>query len=528
MNHTTTLWGVVDLVFRGPDTGNPFTEVQLSAEVSIGARLLRIAGFYDGDGRYLVRFMPDQIGVWTYRMTSNVLATEEGSIEVGKAEAWAHGPVRAVDGHFCYADGTAHVPIGTTVYALAHQSDALVEQTLQSLSKSPFNKVRLCVFPKHFKYNGNEPPLFPYSVMQQGRSPGDGATGEDFGWRFDFDRFDPAFFRRFERLIARLGEIGIEADVILFHPYDRWGFSRMAPEQDDRYLAYIVTRLSAFPNIWWSLANEFDLLPAKFDSDWNRFLEVIAAADPYGHLRSVHNCFRFFDHAHPLVTHVSVQRDNTAQTVVWGARYGKPVIVDECGYEGDLSDIWGNLSGREMLHRIWEATIAGGYATHGETFRHPDDLVFWSRGGLLRGESVPRIGFLARLLKEAGGPLSPQPSVQRLILEVGGPENLEMPHVHAAGVDENAPDRTRMVLPWFHTLGRPHRVYLTYFGSHQPSEVVAAIPHGEVYEATLVDTWEMTQTAVAPRVSRGDVVEIPTKSHQALMFRRVHPDKETL
>lgn len=529
MNYTAALWGTVDLVFRGPDTGNPFTDVQLSAEFSIGSRLLRVAGFYDGDGRYLVRFMPDQLGIWTYRTTSNVLAGEEGSIDVTEAEAGSHGPVRAVDeGHFRHAGGTPYVPLGTTVYALAHQSDEVIEQTLQSLLQSPFNKVRLCLFPKHFKYNENEPALFPYRVLQQGSPPNDGVIGEDFGWRFDFDQFDPAFFRRFERLIVRLGEIGIEADVILFHPYDRWGFSRMAAEQDDRYLAYIVARLSAFPNVWWSLANEFDLLPAKSDSDWRRFLEIIAGADPFEHLRSVHNCLRFFDHAHPLVTHVSVQRDNTAQTVIWGSQFGKPVIVDECGYEGDLSDIWGNLSGLEMLHRVWEATIAGGFATHGETFHDPDGLVFWSRGGPLRGESVPRIGFLANLLKEIGRDLTPQPSVQRLILTAGGPENLEMPHLHAAGLDESAPASTRMVLPWFHTLGRPHQVYLVYFGSHQPSQVVAAVPNGEIYQAKLIDIWEMTQTRVASRVNRGDVVALPVKPYQALVFSRVDPDTETL
>ena len=36
---------------------------------------------------------------------------------------------------------------------------------------------------------------------------------------------------------------GIEADLILFHPYDRWGYSNMGAENDDRYLRYVVARL---------------------------------------------------------------------------------------------------------------------------------------------------------------------------------------------------------------------------------------------------------------------------------------------
>ena len=34
----------------------------------------------------------------------------------------------------------------------------------------------------------------------------------------------------------------------------------MSQETDRRYLRYVVARLASFKNIWWSLANEFDLL----------------------------------------------------------------------------------------------------------------------------------------------------------------------------------------------------------------------------------------------------------------------------
>ena len=58
--------------------------------------------------------------------------------------------------------------------------------------------------------------------------------------------------------------------MILFHPYDwdKWGFDRMTDEVDDFYLKYVVARLSAFRNVWWSLANEFHLVHGKTDDDW--------------------------------------------------------------------------------------------------------------------------------------------------------------------------------------------------------------------------------------------------------------------
>ena len=60
------------------------------------------------------------------------------------------------------------------------------------------------------------------------RLPGSLADG------FDLERFDPAFFRRLEKRIAQLGALGIEADLILFHAYDRWGFADLGPAVDDR------------------------------------------------------------------------------------------------------------------------------------------------------------------------------------------------------------------------------------------------------------------------------------------------------
>jgi hypothetical protein len=76
---------------------------------------------------------------------------------------------------------------------------------------------------------------------------------------WDFRRFNPVHFRILEQRIRDLQELGIEADLILFHPYDRWGFSCMGRENDLFYLRYVMARFAAYRNVWWSLANEYDL-----------------------------------------------------------------------------------------------------------------------------------------------------------------------------------------------------------------------------------------------------------------------------
>lgn len=56
---------------------------------------------------------------------------------------------------------------------------------------------------------------------------------------FDSNRRNPVFFRRLERRIDDLFDLGIEADLILFHPCDRWGFISMDAASDGHYLRWV-------------------------------------------------------------------------------------------------------------------------------------------------------------------------------------------------------------------------------------------------------------------------------------------------
>ena len=68
-------WSVYEVTLNGPSTGNPFTEVELTAEFkrrdTNGEQTFKPQGFYDGDGVYKIRFMPDAVGEWTYTTKSN-------------------------------------------------------------------------------------------------------------------------------------------------------------------------------------------------------------------------------------------------------------------------------------------------------------------------------------------------------------------------------------------------------------------------------------------------------------------------
>lgn len=480
----TAKWEIFELKLKGPSQGNPFLESELRAEARCGERVQTVEGFYDGDGVYLLRVMPDQEGEWRFRTKSNrpELDGVEGSFLCTPPRDGVHGPVR-VDRdpetgvtrgtRFHYADGTDYQPVGTTCYCWNHQPEELEEETLRTLAASPFNKLRMCVFPKHFDYNHNEPPRYAFEGSRES------------GW--DFERFRPDFFRHLEGCIKRLGDMGIEADLILFHEYDRWGFSTMPPEADRRYLRYLAARLSAFRNLWWSLANEFDLMKAKTMEDWDEFFQIIRDCDPVGHLRSIHNSVYSYDHSKPWVTHMSVQTGEMEKVAAWMSQLNKPVVVDECCYEGDISHSWGNLTPEEMVNRMWTAFSLGAYAGHGETYWNREEVLWWSKGGRLHGESPRRIAFLREFFRCVTG----KPELARN--SWGAPEGIHL----------------------------GEELYLYYYNGRQPAFKDLNLPEDKKYRVEVADAWNCTLTPVEGEFSGACTVPMPRKPYQGLRITRI-------
>ena len=502
---TIEQWGMYEFALHGPTNGNPFLDVKFSARFTQGDSIVEANGFYDGDGVYRVRFMPEKMGAWKYETVSGApeLDGKTGEFTVTKPSAPNHGPVRVVNTfHFAYADGTPYKQVGTTCYVWELQPEELQEQTLKTLAVSPFNKIRFCIFPKRYTWNTNEPILYPFA-------------GNPAATNWGFAHFNAKYFQHLEQRVADLQKLGIEADVILFHPYDEghWGFDRMPAEVDDRYLKYVVARLAAYRNVWWSLANEYDFMKEKKESDFVRFGEIVAHDDPYHHLLSIHNGQKFFNHTLPWITHASIQNGAAVEEVgraeLYRDVYRKPIVYDEVKYEGNIENRWGQLSAEEMVFRFWNATIAGTYCGHGETYRSDDQVLWWSKGGVLKGQSPARLAFLKKVLDEAP------------------PEGIEP-------IDkwQNSPIG-----------GQPGKYYLIYFGKQTPTNWTFQIPKPPLgklqsaddlkFTAEVLDTWNMTVTpqdgvftlkkkdgySFADKDGRS--IELPSKPYMAIRIKRV-------
>jgi hypothetical protein len=502
---TVEQWGLYEVALKGPTNGNPFLDVSFAAKFAQDNDAIKVPGFYDGDGNYRVRFMPDKAGTWHYQTASDrpELNGKTGEFTVTKPSAGNHGPVCVTNTfHFTYADGTPYEELGTTCYVWQLQDEALQEQTLKTLAASPFNKIRFCVFPKRYSWNTNEPQMYPF--------PGSPATTN-----WDFTHFNPKYFQHLEQRVRDLQKLGIEGDVILFHPYDKghWGFDRMPAAIDDRYLRYVIARLAAFRNVWWSLANEWDFMKEKTEADFVRFGEIVSTNDPYHHLLSIHNGSLLFNHRLPFITHASIQNglavENTVGAEIYRRAYRKPIVFDEVKYEGNIESRWGQLSAEEMVFRFWNATVAGTYCGHGETYRSDDQVLWWSKGGVLKGQSPARLAFLKKVLDAAP----------------------------AEGIDPLGHQGQAAMA------GQAGEYYLLYYGKQTPTNWAFRLPgskrvntqaaDGMKFAAEVLDTWNMTVTPVPGTFilkkmddnfyadKDGRTIPLPGKPYLAIRIKRV-------
>jgi len=496
-------WGVFELELKGPVEGNPFVDVRVSAVFTDGTRTHEIPGFYDGDGIYRVRFMPEAVGAWRYETKSNrwELTGKLGSFNVTAAGKGNHGPVRVHNTyHFAYADGTPFKQIGTTIYNWLDTPEENQELTLKTLASGPFNKARMLLTQQPSPYqNKFAPPRWPFA----GKAPRE----------WDLARFNPEYFQHYEKRVAQLRELGIEADLILFNPYGKFGFETMDAAGDERYVRYVVARFGAFRNVWWSLSNEYDFLRTKTEADWDRLGVLVQQTDPYDHLRSIHNGALIYDHRKPWITHVSMQNgaavEEPGRAEMYRGVWRKPVVYDEVKYEGKTPYRWGNLTGEEMVHRFWCGTVAGTYVGHGDYFTTVVEDTWTSFGGKLTGVSAPRLAFLRKILED-------------------GP---------AEGIDP--------IDKWQDpsTGGVPGVYYLTYFGHEKPTAWTFklyknGVADGQKYQVEIIDTWEMTITPLAGEFvtkkldgyhfvdASGRSVTLPGKPGMAVRVRRLGANGE--
>lgn len=430
----------------------PFTAVSLTATFSsLGGQNVAVHGFlyetFDLNpvanrirGRFKVRFSPPTTDSWTYTTTSNdtglVVSTQTdiSPFCTAPGAGGAHGFLRADPTNvysFVWDDATRFFMWGQTYYQAVNNARYELSATpawktsIDNTNVRKMNKVRVLIAPWNPYYDPSDTTrvLETQPFCRQPAVAG-GATNclqVTANGQLDHDQLDLDHWKALDTVVQYLYSKGMVAEIVIFRDgtSNVFGPSSMfgTLDQDKLFLDHAIARYGAYPNVIWSLTNEWQ--SAKNDSSyWNTIGNCVRSGcansagraigpDPWvvqgsfkraltihpGAMSNQGHCFSFF--GQPWPAHASLQEhysnmncsgfqgdvmgynniaaNRQAVTGTCAPTSGKslPVANDEYGYLGldpGGTDPSTCPAQTRDQHRnvMWGIATAGGYGTAGD------------------------------------------------------------------------------------------------------------------------------------------------------------------
>ncbi len=247
----TPVYSQCDLVFdlseaEAKTHPDPGTSVDLKAEFrSPRHRTLMVYGFWDGGTRMVIRFAPNEVGDWEFRVTSNLARFEGKEGKLTAAASEAPGFIRAANlHHWAYTENNKpHLWMGDTAYNIASMDRDLFHKTVDERAQQKFTHLR------GFAITSANP-----------------------------DRPDVAYLRELDERVRYINQKGMVFDMILTKTMPQ------TSEERDRFVRYMAARYGAF-NMTWQCVQAFE----EFKNGRPLMKEIGLALkkyDPYQHPRS--------------------------------------------------------------------------------------------------------------------------------------------------------------------------------------------------------------------------------------------------
>ena len=151
-----------------------------------------------------------------------------------------------------------------------------------------------------------------------------------------------------------------------------------------------------------------------------------------------------------------------------------------------------------MVNKFWRGFTNGGFVGHGETYVNENpvkwgyesqDILWWSKGGILRGQSYERIKFLKNIIETAPGYLTPVVNFESW-----------MPYSAVSYKDE---------------------FFLNYYNMDQPLSQILNLPEKSKYLVEIINAWDMTITPVNGEFSGKSLIQLPQKPFTALRITKI-------
>ena len=375
--------------------GNPFTDVRVSATFTPdGGSPVEVDGFCDDQkGRcFRIRFCPSFSETeYKFSLTTNI---ETDQIYTGSFRTTKAGGMQPVivnpehPKHFQFAlSRQPFYHMGLTAYHLLDPSndDKQIEDLLDYCVRYGFNKVRFLLtgYPRDNDtrrggsrtartrvFEGDSWKLPNYGAPPGELNPLPAWLGEPH--RYDFTRFNVAYWQKADRAVQAMRDRGIVATCIV--TIEKQNLPReygVLTEHEKLLYRYAVARLAAFSNVWWDLGNEHNEYRKP---DWApKMGDLVNKWDPYDRPCSAHGYADWNYGNQSWADYIITQQyGNCTEVNEWALKYReipKPYVNEEYGYEGVLDEPKHGQNSDWVRKCHWSIALAGGYATYGDWTR---------------------------------------------------------------------------------------------------------------------------------------------------------------
>jgi hypothetical protein len=370
------LYEVIDIELTFTKAKDPFGLVLKGQFTGPNNEKLEIPGFYNGEGKYIIRFSPVASGTWKYITLSSEpkLSGKSGEVICKASEGNYHGAM-VIDPEnpkrFRYQDGTPYFLSAFEfdwLFALDLDNPDDIPRTrkiIDRLAENGFNHIVMNVYADDVSWQKDPDLKDKHEFAQPGMFPFMGSNSEP-----DFSVLNVEFFKRLDRVIGLLAEKNIIAHLMIYVWNKEVNWPEMYTEEDNMYFDYVIKRYQAFPNIVWDISKEA-LSYGRCDMDYvNERIERVRRNDAYKRLLTVHDygyCQKFPE----KVDFISIQ---TWQSDLYnrmrdldGLYSSKPVFnIEHGGYEKGIYRVFpGDYTDAvTCLERNYLCLFGGAYATY--------------------------------------------------------------------------------------------------------------------------------------------------------------------
>jgi len=269
-------------------TDNPYEQTVLLASFKHpDGETIKTHGFYDGNQTWKVRYMPSQIGVYTYELKfKNVKTSIKGQFEVQSSDI--PGLITKYEKNsiwFGYKDGEAEL------LKSFHIGDKFTADTFNSITGESWSKDQRRAVLDWLQKRGYN--MLSIASLYLNRD----VEGRGKGWKTP-DLWDTVNqvpdYREYQRLETILEDLYTRK--ILVYPFAGF-FGRHSdfPDDDEKkklFLQYTVDRIGAYWNLMYMVGGPEPLLkshPYMTDEQVSYWGSYIDSLDVYDHLLSCHN-----------------------------------------------------------------------------------------------------------------------------------------------------------------------------------------------------------------------------------------------